>query len=56
MKVTVITDATGRVKSASIQLRAVTGPVTPVDFPAKWSKAYVLKLEGFGDDEFRPAS
>jgi hypothetical protein len=56
MKVTVITDATGRVKSASIQLRAVTGPVNPVDYPAKWSKAYVLKLEGFGDDEFRPAS
>jgi hypothetical protein len=56
MKVTLITDATGRVKTASIQMRAVEGPVGLNDRANEWSKAYALNLELLGDGEWWPAS
>jgi hypothetical protein len=47
MKVTVIT--TERVvRSASIQMRAVEGPVSVHDHPSQWSKAFPLKLNVIG--------
>jgi hypothetical protein len=48
MKVTIITTSSGRVRSASIQMRAVEGPVSVDDYPAKWSKAFPLKLNVIG--------
>lgn len=56
MKVTVIADAEGRVRSASIQMRAVEGPVSLTDHPSRWSKAFPLTPLVFGDDEFGNAS
>jgi hypothetical protein len=49
MKVTVITDSSGSVKSASIQMRAVEGPVSLLDHPSQWSKAFTLKLNVIGE-------
>ena len=48
MKVTIITTSAGRVRSASIQMRAVEGPVSVHDHPASWSKAFPLKLNVIG--------
>ena len=56
MKVTIITDADSRVRSASIQMRAVEGPVSLTDHPSRWSKAFPLTPLVFGDDEFGNAS
>jgi|Laugrespbdmm15sn_2_1035079.scaffolds.fasta_scaffold238369_1 ribosomal protein S28E/S33 len=54
MKVTIITTSAGRVRSASIQMRAVEGPVSVHDHPASWSKAFPLKLNVIGQpfDDF----
>lgn len=49
MKVTVISDASGRIRSASIQMRAVEGHVSVHDHPAQWSKAFALKLNVIGE-------
>lgn len=56
MKVTIITGPEGRVRSASIQMRAVEGPVSLTDHPSRWSKAFPLTVIPFGDDEFGAAS
>lgn len=49
MKVTIITDGRGSVRSASIQMRAVTGPTSVMAHPASWSKAFILKLNVIGE-------
>jgi len=49
MKVTIITDGRGSVRSASIQMRAVTGPIPVMAHPASWSKAFALKLNVIGE-------
>lgn len=56
MKVTVITSSTGRIQSASIQMRAVEGPLPPTAHPSLWSKPYLLTLNTIGDDEFGGAA
>ena len=56
MKVTVIADGEGRVRSASIQMRAVEGPISLTDHPSRWSKAFPLTPLVFGDEEFGNAS
>jgi hypothetical protein len=48
MKVTIITTDAGKVKSASIQMRAVEGPVSVHEHPSRWSKAFPLKLNVIG--------
>jgi len=52
MKVTVIIDSVGRVRSSSIQLRAVDGPTPVTAHPSLWSKAFTLTPSIIGDDEF----
>lgn len=52
MKVTIITDARGRVRSSSIQLRAVDGPTPVMAHPSLWSKAFTLTPNVIGEDEF----
>lgn len=56
MKVTLITDQTGRVRSASIQMRAVDGPVALGAHPSLWSKPFHLTPTMIGDDEFGGAA
>lgn len=56
MKVTVITSSTGRIQSASIQMRAVEGNLPPTAHPSLWSKPYSLTLNTIGDDEFGGAA
>lgn len=56
MKVTLITDQTGRVRSASIQMRAVDGPVALGAHPSLWSKPFQLTPNIIGDDEFGDAA
>lgn len=53
MKVTIITDSNGRVRGASIQMRAVQGAVPLTSEPAKWSNPYILRENVIGDDGFR---
>lgn len=56
MKVTVITDGTGRIHSASIQMRAVEGDLPPTAHPSLWSKPFTLTPNIIGEDEFGSAS
>jgi len=56
MKVTLITDNRGRVRSASIQMRAVEGPVGATDHPSLWSIPFPLRPLIIGEDEFGSAS
>jgi hypothetical protein len=56
MKLTVITGPDAKVKSASIQMRAVEGPVALTDHPSRWSRAFPLTMLPFGDGEFESAS
>ncbi len=50
MKVTVITDTTGRIRSASIQMRAVDGPVSLTAEPAAWSTPFTLTPNIIGEE------
>lgn len=50
MKVTVITDSTGKIRSASIQMRAVEGPVSLTAEPAAWSNPFTLTAVTLGED------
>ena len=50
MKVTVITDSTGRIRSASIQMRAVDGPVSLTAEPAAWSTPFTLTPNIIGEE------
>lgn len=50
MKVTVITDSTGRIRSASIQMRAVEGPVSLTAEPASWSTPFTLTPNVIGQE------
>ena len=56
MKVTVIASSTGRIQSASIQMRAVEGHLPPTAHPSLWSKPYPLTLNTIGEDEFGGAA
>lgn len=56
MKVTIISDQTGRVRSASIQMRAVEGPVAASDHPSLWSTPFPLRPNIIGEDEFGGAA
>ena len=56
MKVTVISDESGRVRSASIQMRAVDGPVPLTSHPSSWSIPFTLTPAPTGDGEFGAAS
>lgn len=56
MKVTIITDSRARIHSASIQMRAVEGPVAANDHPSLWSTPYPLKPNIIGEDEFGGAA
>lgn len=49
MKVTVITNTTGRIRSASLQMRAVEGPMPLSAHPALWSKPVPLTLNTIGE-------
>lgn len=53
MKVTVITNPDGRVRSASIQMRAVEGNVPITAHPSSWSTPFPLTPQIIGDDEFQ---
>lgn len=50
MKVTVITDSRGRIRSASIQMRAVEGPMPLTAEPASWSNPFTLTPNIIGED------
>jgi len=50
MKVTVITTSAGSIKSASLQMRAVEGPMPLSAHPALWSKPLPLTLNTIGED------
>jgi len=56
MKVTVITDSSGKVKSASIQMRAIEGDLPPTAHPSLWSIPFPLTPSIIGDDEFGGAA
>lgn len=49
MKVTIISNDSGSIRSASIQMRAVEGRVSVHDHPSQWSKAFPLKLNVIGE-------
>lgn len=49
LKVTVITTTTGRIRSASLQMRAVEGPLPLSAHPALWSKPIPLTLNTIGE-------
>lgn len=50
MKVTVITTTKGRIRSASLQMRAVEGPMPLSAHPSLWSKPITLQLNTIGED------
>ena len=50
LKVTVITTNDGRIKSASLQMRAVEGPMPLSAHPALWSKPVTLTLNTIGEE------
>jgi hypothetical protein len=50
LKVTVITTNDGRIKSASLQMRAVEGPMPLSAHPALWSKPVTLNLNTIGEE------
>jgi len=50
LKVTVITTSEGRIKSASLQMRAVEGPMPLSAHPALWSKPVTLTLNTIGEE------
>ena len=50
LKVTIITTTAGRVRSASLQMRAVKGPMPPSAHPALWSKPITLTLNTIGEE------
>ena len=50
MKVTIISDEVGSVRSASIQMRAVNGPTPVTAHPSLWSKPFPLTLNRIGED------
>jgi hypothetical protein len=56
MKVTLIIDERGRIRSASIQMRAVEGPIGANDHPSLWSTPFPLRQNIIGEDEFGSAS
>ena len=56
MKVTLITDNRGSIRSASIQMRAVEGDLPPTAHPSLWSKPFTLTSSIIGDDEFGGAA
>lgn len=56
MKVTIITDDRGNIRTASIQMRAVEGDLPLNAHPSLWSKPYALTVKVIGDDEFGRAS
>ena len=49
MKVTIITPSSGSVRSASIQMRAVEGPMPLTAHPSRWSKPFPLHLNTIGE-------
>lgn len=49
VKVTIITASDGRVKSASIQMRAVDGPVPLTANPSLWSIPFTLSPMQIGE-------
>lgn len=50
LKVTVITTTTGSIRSASLQMRAVEGPLPLSAHPALWSKPVTLTLNTIGEE------
>lgn len=50
MKVTVITTSAGSIKSASLQMRAVDGPMPLSAHPSLWSKPIHLQLNTIGEE------
>lgn len=56
MKVTIITDTRGRIHSASIQMRAIEGDLPTTAHPSLWSRAFTLKPNIIGEDEFGGAA
>lgn len=56
LKVTLISDDRGRIKSASIQMRAVEGHLPPTAHPSLWSTPFTLTPNIIGDDEFGGAA
>lgn len=56
MKVTIITNTSGRVVSASIQMRAVEGDLPTTAHPSLWSKPFTLTPNIIGEDEFGGAA
>lgn len=56
IKVTIITDNAARIRSASMQLRAVDGDIATTSHPALWSKPFPLKPNTIGEDEFGGAA
>jgi len=56
IKVTLITDNAGSIRSASIQMRAIEGDLPLTAHPSLWSKPYALSLKVIGDDEFGAVS
>ena len=50
LKVTVIATNEGRIKSASLQMRAVEGPMPLSAHPALWSKPVTLTLNTIGEE------
>lgn len=49
MKVTIIAGEDGRVKSASIQMRVVDGPISQTANPHLWSIPFTLTPMQFGE-------
>ena len=56
MKVTIITSSEGRVRSGSIQMRAIEGDLPPTAHPSLWSTPFPLTPNVIGDDEFGGAA
>lgn len=50
LKVTIITTTAGRIRSASLQMRAVEGPMPPTAHPSSWSKPITLTLNTIGEE------
>lgn len=49
LKVTVISTSEGSIKSASMQMRAVEGPMPLTAHPSLWSKPVPLNLNTIGE-------
>ena len=49
LKVTIISASGGSIQSASLQMRAVSGPMPLTAHPAQWSRPIPLRLNTIGE-------